>query len=624
MSTKTIVLDNTGGWRKAPNAIILGDSYLSYKEMVDFALEGDKTSEGSRDKSTIEEALKLSWESEPYIKMYTNYNYSDTTLGGNDAINPYWQFGVDDDIIHPITSLDGKGDNGNGMGRVYAEMYENNQQILWLQCGVPEFSGASFFLETGVDDDVGYANYGRSYLGNAIGKLVGKAFMFPFYPFIAPISLTEWLMKTSITKYYDFKPAMTQYYRAVNVIMTHMAINLGIYPANATEDTLKSQVGIPTILKNGPDIFSIMNKRALKLYGDTESNPKALNTILDKEDKAEKFKAEPGGEDPESGILSHLGKKLRDMYDAFSASMFGGTDFMAYRVERTTDANESISNSTKQSEMAAKLNEANATARSASFSTFEGKTGYAMIDEIVEGAKSTIKTVADKLGGGSLVTLATGNGYFNVPEIWDNSSFSKSYSFNIQLRARYGDPVSIYQSIMVPLATILAMALPRQIGQNMYTSPFMVRGYCKGLFAIPLGVVDSISIRRGQPEFGWALNNIPISVDINISIKDLSPAIFLSIGRTGFLDAITSPIATLRKLFRTNDDLEMYLSVLCGLGMIDILRQGRTLLKRINKTMMIHRNTTFSPIYYGTALAKSTLPQLVGLMLPWDKYPKKR
>ena len=34
--------------------------------------------------------------------FYSKPNYTDTRVGGNDAINPYWQFNIDDDICPPI------------------------------------------------------------------------------------------------------------------------------------------------------------------------------------------------------------------------------------------------------------------------------------------------------------------------------------------------------------------------------------------------------------------------------------------------------------------------------------------------------------------------------------------
>ena len=39
--------------------------------------------------------------------FYTSPNYTDTRVGGNDAINPYWQFNRDDDIVPPLLRIPG-------------------------------------------------------------------------------------------------------------------------------------------------------------------------------------------------------------------------------------------------------------------------------------------------------------------------------------------------------------------------------------------------------------------------------------------------------------------------------------------------------------------------------------
>src|SRR5699024_8216171 len=98
---------------------------------------------------------------------------------------------------------------------------------------------------------------------------------------------------------------------------------------------------------------------------------------------------------------------------------------------------------------------------------------------------------------GMASSILTGTIFVDIPEIWQSSSFSKNYSFNITLRAPYGDKVSIFQSIYIPLAMLIALAFPRSGGRNAYGTPFLIRAYSSGMFAIPLGIIDSFSITRG-------------------------------------------------------------------------------------------------------------------------------
>ena len=90
------------------------------------------------------------------IEYFTKPIPADTRVGCNDAINPYWQFNRDDDIRQPSLvdltyaarqSLDTDNDryvseleHASGMGRVYESMYDSQQQILWIEAGVPRFT----------------------------------------------------------------------------------------------------------------------------------------------------------------------------------------------------------------------------------------------------------------------------------------------------------------------------------------------------------------------------------------------------------------------------------------------------------------------------------------------------
>ena len=164
---------------------------------------------------------------------------------------------------------------------------------------------------------------------------------------------------------------------------------------------------------------------------------------------------------------------------------------------------------------------------------------------------------------GALLNTHTGHSFIDIPEVWEGSTFGKSYSFNFALRAPYGDPISIYQSIYVPLCVILAGSLPRATGNASYTSPFLLRAYCKGMFAIPLGIIESLSIQRGSSEFGWNVSSLPTQVDVSISIKDLAPALYYGIGSGGLL-------ASIDEVYAQNSTFNEYLMTLAGMGLADV------------------------------------------------------
>lgn len=125
------------------------------------------------------------------------------------------------------------------------------------------------------------------------------------------------------------------------------------------------------------------------------------------------------------------------------------------------------------------------------------------------------------------VTTLINGGNVAFPEIYKDSTYNKSYDITIKLVSPYGDKLSIYLYIFVPLFHLIAMSFPRQMGANGYMNPFLVRAFCKGWFNCSLGIIDSISIKRASQD-GWSIDGLPTEVDISISIKDLYPNLAIS------------------------------------------------------------------------------------------------
>jgi hypothetical protein len=130
------------------------------------------------------------------------------------------------------------------------------------------------------------------------------------------------------------------------------------------------------------------------------------------------------------------------------------------------------------------------------------------------------------------------------PEIWDNSSFGRSYNVNIKLRSPDCDDLSIYLNVLVPLYHLIGMVAPHTIknNYNTYSSPFLVRAYCKGMFNIDMGIITSMDVSKGK-EGSWNANGLPTEMDISLTIKDLYELFSI----TGTTDSITgSPGAVVK------------------------------------------------------------------------------
>lgn len=299
--------------------------------------------------------------------------------------------------------------------------------------------------------------------------------------------------------------------------------------------------------------------------------------------------------------------------DMFVKSALGATQFIGFRVDKSTDASESFSNSTAPSayaeEFNAKVREIAAKAIDSGIKGLDSEDGFLAslwqdIKSIGAGMVEAIKKI-DFIGITDLASAACTGVYLDVPEQYSGSDFNKSHSLSFQLRSPYGDKVSIYQSIIVPLFCILAGALPRAGGANSYVQPFLCRVYCKGMFAVPMGIIDSVSIKRGDSEFGWTYDSIPTCVDVNISIKDMSPIMYMVMYDKAF-----------ENIFGVDSAFNEYMLTLAGVGLYERISQIQRIIRGATYTAHKVRSRYLNPIYWSHSVSQFTPVQFVASFLP--------
>lgn len=627
--------DNSA-WGRSPFLFQLGRDFKTFAEQISYLLNSnnaDMLSEAGNEKKRdwynqklfTTESQALGTFDEMILKdipeAYMQPNQGSTALGGNDSINCYWQFTQDDDIIHPLTQLGGL--SSEGLGRVYSETYDKHQQLLHLSMGVPRFTNLKSFYSTMFSEDLVQMNNDAALpevIARMMGRVVGTAakvaagvmlsFAFPVFPFLYLAHVVGEAIDThNVGKYYDFKSTMPLYYEYVNSIISHLAVNMGLFPdgpggstggtqRTITYDSLfkegdeENLKGVPEFLRNGPNIYKILAQK------EKRTNAQSAVANADSKDYV-------GKPDSEDGLFAGFIPRLK-------ASMFGGDKFISFRVDKSTDSSESVSNTTGESSIAQQINSISSSKKDLLFSFAGGN--------IIAGADAAIDTMAAALNGilqgfgvvSTAKNIFTGNGFADIPEVWQGSQFSKSYSFNMTLRSPYGDPVSIMQSIYIPLACLLAAALPRAVGNHAYTSPFLVRAYCKGMFAIPLGIIDSISVKRGASEFGWSTSQLPTVVDVSFTIKDLSPVMHMAIASSG--------IDELMSVFSQNSSFQEYLLTLSGLGLNERLLMMHNVKRKIYTCLRMWRTTTFNPLYWATSIGQTSIMRTVSAITPWSEY----
>ena len=565
-----------------------------------------------------------------------------------------------------------------GMGRCYAEMYESKQYVVYLTMGLPKYRNLQEWLTNATNKEMSEMNdLGEQPGGFKLGKLivggVKLAIALPWLPIKWAVNIISGIKDFKVTEYFYFRDTMPLFYRYCNSFLSEVAVGMGLYangeigegpsgdgttpasqgqggqssadagknnantgsnPANGganmdSTQAAKMTMDMPEILKDGPDIFKIMCKRAQR----ASAGNMTYSTTDDMIENAEAHYNDMNKKDPDPTLWQKASTGLSNFWSGIKAGALEGMNFIGFRIEKM-DVGESFSNSTQDSPLLGALNEKVAEQRRRYLDEI-GQGGGAMA-KMLSGARNLSTSVSNmkqaaanvvsamKGNNGALNSViayaASGNGFFDLPKQWSGSSgMSRTLSFNLKLRAKTGgDNVSIFQSIMVPLSILISAALPRAVGDSTYTSPFLVRAFCKGMFSIPAGIISTLSVTRGASEFGWSLNRIPTVVDVNFSIDDLSPMLFLSIaGGQGAWDA-------LKQAFVNNSKMHEYINTLVGIGLKERYYLMGQLKRRLKAAALISKNTLFSATYHGYVMGDSAIVRSLMALTPNTWVPTER
>ena len=669
------VKDSSSRWQKMAFGVTIGPNYNNYRDALIHHMaalmadgEGDKAitqadidAKVGEARSKVSEQAKVQPDydvngykaSNPL--MFASPSVSDASVGGNDAINPYSAFNMDDDIVHDVTYAKGNS-YGWGMGRCYAEMYESKQQILYLTMGVPKYRNLQKWLENATNremsemNDIGESKSLFKNVGKLLGGAISLAIQLPWLPLKWAANIISSVHDVSVTEYFYFRDNMVLYYRYVNSILSEIAVGMGLYGNDPTSENQASQnqqdsekghpnnganiqnqqlekyrQNLPTIMQEGPDIFKIMCRRAMRMQKGgrvTKSTDDMVQNINQYATKLSNFQAINDGPDKKNPEMEKSGVKqgLKNFWTGLKTGAMEGMNFLGFRIEKCEVANESFSNSTENSPLLNTLNNTVAEKRQKSLDAIgQGQGFMAKALAVHRNVSQTIQNVKDIVQGqkspdATIAYLASGNGFFDLPKQWSGSAgMSRSLSFNMKLRARTGgDNVSIFQSLMIPLSCLLAAALPRAAGDSTYTSPFLVRAFCKGMFAVPAGIISTLSITRGSSEFGWSLSKLPTVIDVSFTIEDLSPILFLSIA------AGKGAIAAFTQAFANNTKMHEYINTLVGIGAKERYYLMGQLKRRLKTAMLISKNTTFSATYRGYAMGDSSIIRSLAVLTPYS------
>jgi hypothetical protein len=425
-------------------------------------------------------------------------------------------------------------------------------------------------------------------VGEAIGFVV-PLLSWKLLLVLAGGNAVRFLMGKQTSKYYYLKPTMPLYWNAVQTMVNHIAVNRGIVPRvggaergrtgedgyQVTDESLEALHNLlPEIFnrRGGVDVYAMANraqrlarqriKKQEAILGEGVFNTIAEAGALVQQSMSDLYsdvrpdwfdylntwfsvaasKPVPGadsddkaasGSSPTTEKIDTSEESIAGFTKFFAAEMDDGSAFASFRVNSTGAVSESFSNAVTDSEIQNKINNMSSASRSTNFSFAGGNIDDGVIGTtlgaIAGAAGDLLKGVASGLGVSGLAALG-GSAFVDIPKHWQSSSATlPRANYTIKLISPYGNPISQLLNIHIPLAMLLAGALPRSTGRQSYTSPFLLELYDRGRCQTRLGMIDSLSVSRGDSNLGFNSEGHPMSITVSFSVIDLSSILHMPI-----------------------------------------------------------------------------------------------
>lgn len=611
------------GVLNAPVSAYLDNNYFTYsgtKEVIEEFAENDNNGRPRSDK-------KFSLKDLSIIKMFRELNKEDEgnteslslKMGEAPVINPPWQFNELDDVRSNLSYP--------RMGRIYLENIYSNFPIVVFQPGREKYNTnfLSFFTKGLGSDAKNINNYireggdpsllnsirlGLTNIKNATLSIIDGA--------LGLIGLNS----ANLSKYIVFKPAMKLYRQIINGLFREVAANMGLLNLTAEPYNLpvkngkmgydETEDGYSTAEGNGGE-GSVLGKNKDKIadvgsflgdLGDAFSS-----SYRGSVNHLDILQMIPGSNyrDKNGGILMYMGDMLNKCY-------------LPFLCQNTISVSETFSNGTKTHPI---MDQINSLSQEASddrafggakqlLDSVTGASGGNIVEKVTSmgqiAVDKVVKTVTGEVASnaGEMGLIMTGGGRMLVPEIWASSSYSRNYSIDFKFYSPVGDTVSVMENVYIPFLILFALTAPIQSGHSAYTSPFIVKVFSKGLFSIDLGIIESLTVTRGEDKNDRTRWGYPRTLKVSISIKDLAPTMMMSIGGGAFW-----------KYRKANTGLSEYIATLSGLSISDRMDLARNF-KVYWSQLVGSLGTKFSLESIGFSFSQSIF------MKPFSNWASKR
>lgn len=304
----------------------------------------------------------------------------------------------------------------------------------------------------------------------------------------------------------------------------------------------------------------------------------------------------------------------RETQSAFK-TYFDSRENLVFYLDGMETIDESFSNSTTQSALASQVNGFSDIGRELDFLFGSSKAGVmgSITDattSVTEGISGALGNISSNLGAGVVGSLlGTGvssllnGGKISFPDIWSDASYDKGYSITFKLRSPDNDSLSIFLNVLKPYCKLLCLVLPHAFAGNPngYRTPFLVKGYSKGLFSIDMGMITGLSAVKGAA-CCWNDDGLPTQIDVTIELTDLYKQLYMS----GYKDD-DDPVNAISSIAIWKDATNVKRAITNNTSYMDFLANMAGL--NINQMEMFRRTKTFMYLMSNNI---QTIPSTLG------------
>lgn len=328
-----------------------------------------------------------------------------------------------------------------------------------------------------------------------------------------------------------------------------------------------------------PNLDSTETNESRTEYGTTSVRevPNAFNTEI-KDDHVMKMLLE----NKENKLSERKFKNsyIQSQVDQAHAALRGASTHVALAVNYTGASSEGFSNSIGELAISEKLKSVQRVVKDAKL-TIEGVVGDGFGRKVLDGLAELGNGLIDGLTfdlSGVIRSLLSG-AYMDIPKVWEDSETSlPTVQFSMDLVTPYGNAFSRFQNIYLPLSLILAGALPRKVGNNSYTSPFLCSCFSKSVRRIKLGMITDLTIERGITNLAYNKSRKTNGIRVTFTVTDFAGKISAPINSSSVTDVFSLQ-------FDGDTPFTDYLEVISGIDLYDITYQYPKIKRRVSSVL---------------------------------------